>query len=293
MASESEARLRAMIGALPASLEGWRKAGSCEIYGPENLYRYIDGSAELYISFRFETLISQPYLRDDGAEIRLDVFDMGSSAGAYGVFSHSREAVDRFVAADVESEYGGGLLTFWKGRYYGSLLAYPETESRKTLVRELARGIVAQIDEESRKPAIVSLLPREDLVPHSIRFFWHPAWVNDYHFFADENLLNLGAGAEIAMAKVRSDESAQKPAVLLVVRYPDVEAAAAAQKRFSAALLPAAQEGLERQHDGSWLGCRRADDLVIVVADAPSRETAAGLIETCAQRREQASTGSP
>ena len=114
MASDSETRLRAMIDALPATLEGWQRAEECEVYTPDDLHRYINGGAELYISYRFETLIAQPYVRDDD-EIRLDVFDMGSSAGAFGVFSHSREAVDDFVAPDVESEYAGGLLTFWKG----------------------------------------------------------------------------------------------------------------------------------------------------------------------------------
>ncbi len=285
MASDSEARLRAMISTLPASLEGWRKAETCEVYTPEDLYRYINGGAELYISFRFQTLVSQPYFRGDG-EVRLDVFDMGSSASAFGIFSHSRETVDRFVTPDVESEYAGGLLTFWKGRYYGSILAYPETESTKALVRELARGITAQIAEESRKPAIVSLVPQDDLVPYSIRFFWHHAWINDYRFFTHENLLNLDGRAEAVMARYRQVGSGQKPAVLLAIRYPDEEAAAAAQEDFSAALLPEAVDGLQKQDDGNWLGCGLAGDLVIVVADAPERETAARLIEACAERRE-------
>jgi hypothetical protein len=292
MASDSEARLRAMIDVLPASLEGWQKAEKCEVYTPDDLHRYINGGAELYISYRFETLISQPYVRDDD-EIRLDLFDMGSSASAFGVFSHSREAVDDFVAPDVESEYASGLLTFWKGRFYGSILAYPETEAKKNLVRDLARRIAAQIDEASRKPAVVSLLPETDLVPYSNRFFWHHAWINDYHFFTHENLLNLGGKAEVAMAKYRPAASEKKPAVLVAVQYPDADAAEAAHSRFSAALLPAAEDGLAQQDDGNWLGCRCADDLLIVVADAAEGETAAGLIETCAQRRDQKPTRRP
>jgi hypothetical protein len=292
MTSDSEARLRAMIDVLPPSLEGWQKAEVCEVYTPDDLHRYINGGAELYISYRFETLISQPYVRDDD-EIRLDVFDMGSSASAFGVFSHSREAVDDFVAPDVESEYAGGLLTFWKGRFCASILAYPETEAKKNLVQELARRIAAQIDEASPKPAVVSLLPEADLVSHSDRFFWHHAWINDYHFFTNENLLNLGGQVEAVMAKYRPTESGRKPAVLLAVQYPDADAAAAAHTRFSAALLPAAEDGLAQQDDGNWLGCRRDDDLLIVVADAAERETAVSLIETCAQRRDQEPTGRP
>jgi hypothetical protein len=107
MASDTAMRLREMVGSLPERLDVWRRA-DCEIYGPENLYRYINGGAELYISFRFTALVSQPYLRENGVEIRLDLFDMGSAASAYGIFRRSSEAVDHFVAPEVESEYAGG-----------------------------------------------------------------------------------------------------------------------------------------------------------------------------------------
>ena len=290
MASDSEARLRDMVEHLPASLEGWQKAGACEVYTPENLHEYINGGAELYVSYRFETLVSQPYVSGDN-EIRLDLFDMGSIAGAFGVFSHSREAIDDFVSPDLESEYASGLLTFWKGCFYCSILAYPETEAKRNLVRALARGIAEQIDEESRKPAIVSLLPESDMVPYSYRFFWHPAWINDYHFFTNENLLRLGGKAEVVMAKYRPAASDAKPAVLVAVQYPDADSAAAAHEEFTAALLPAAEGGLVQQEDGNWIGCVLAGNLVIVVADAADRKTAANLIEACAQRREKGSSG--
>jgi hypothetical protein len=276
-------RLREMVGSLPERLDVWRRA-DCEIYGPENLYRYINGGAELYISFRFTALVSQPYLRENGVEIRLDLFDMGSAASAYGIFRRSSEAVDHFVAPEVESEYAGGLLQFWKGPYYASILAYPETESGKALLRELARGIADQIDDASGPPAIVALLPEADLVPRSVRYFLHHVWLNDYHHFGDENPLLLGNGAEAAMARYRSDGAKGNLAVLVAVRYPGEAAAANALANFARVVLPAAADDLQASGDGKWLGCRRAGDLVIVVADALDRETATNLLRTCAER---------
>ena len=81
MASDSEARLRAMISALPASLEGWRKAEDCEVYGPEDLYRYINGAAELYISFRFGKI------RFGLAAVAALVHDVAFTMGAIGLFN--------------------------------------------------------------------------------------------------------------------------------------------------------------------------------------------------------------
>ena len=132
---------------------------------------------------------------------------------------------------------------------------------------------------------IEAALPEADLVPHSVRYFLHHAWLNDYHHFGDENLLLLGSGAEAAMARYRPDGAAGKPAVLVAVRYPDEAAAADALANFASAVLPAAADGLQASGDGKWLGCRRTGDLVIVVADALDRETAANLLRACAERR--------
>ena len=292
MADESETYLRTLIGALPESTDGWRK-GVAEVYGPTDLFSYINGGAELYISFEFRTLISQPYVRDDGAEVRLDLFDMGSAASAFGVFSHSREGIDSFIAADIESEYAGGLLTFWKGPYYASILAYPETESKRELVRRLARLVAVQIDQPSPRPAVVGRLPETGLVPYSIRYFRHHVWLNEYYPISEANLLNLDGQAEAAMARYRMPEAESRPAVLVAIEYSSVPTAETAHRQFTTALLPEAKDGLMRTDDGTWMGCRLADDLVVVVAGAADREIAAGLLETCAPGRAEKETGKP
>ena len=84
----------------------------------------------------------------------------------------------RFVAEDVESEYVRGLLTFWKGPYYGSVLAYPVSDAKKTLIRELAAGVAAGIADEGETPAalanaVADALGREDIaLPLSPPVLW-------------------------------------------------------------------------------------------------------------------------
>ena len=93
------------------------------------------------------------------------------------------------------------------------------------------------------------------------------------------------------MAKYRPATSEVKPAVLVAVQYPEADSAAAAHTRFAAALLPTAEDGFTQREDGSWIGCGLADNLLIVVADAADRKTAANLIEACAQRRDKGPSG--
>ena len=277
MGNDSTTRLRTLVQGLPDTIEQWSKSPDVAVYDGDSLYTYINGSAELYISYQFINLISQPYVNTEGDEIKIDIFDMGVPQNAYGVFSHSLEMVDDFVNSGIESEYGGGLLTFWKGRYYVSILAYPETESRKRLVQQLAREIAEQIDEQSVKPQIVSLLPEDMIQPNSIRYFSHYTWMNMYHFFSHENLLNIDEGTEVAMAKYMVDGI--KPAVLIVLNYPNETAAVAAHDSFRNNFMADAQDRYMVGENDLWTGCIRNEKMLVIVVDAPSLSSAQRLVQ--------------
>ena len=117
---------------LPAAIGDYKKAGKPAVYTAKDLSGYIDGGAELYISYNFQNALSIKYSKDADNEITVDIFDMASSYDAFGVFAHTRETIDARVGQG--SEYASGLLTFWKDRYYVSILAYPETAEKQKIV---------------------------------------------------------------------------------------------------------------------------------------------------------------
>jgi len=223
-------------------------------------------------------LISQPYVRDDGAEIRLDVFDMGSSASAFGVFSHSRETVDRFVAPDVESEYASGLLTFWKGRYYVSILAYPETDEKRKVVQKLGRHIAAAIAGESKKPAILKRLPGQHLLHHTIRYFRHYIWLNSHFFISNENILNIDQRSEAVLAKYSLGAGEAKPVVLLLVSYPNHVDARAAYDGFLNKYLSGGEKGFKRMAKDGWVGSIQNGRLLAIVFNTISKQQSKDLL---------------
>ena len=277
MGYDSTSRLRELAQGLPKAIDNWNKSSDLAMYDSDNLYTYINGGAELYISFQFSNLVSQSYGNEVDEEIQIDIFDMGLSQNAYGIFSHSRETVDDFVGADIESEYAGGLLTFWKGQYYISILAYPETESKKLVVQKLARKIGEQIKGESVKPQLVNLLPKEGLQPYSVRYFSHYTWLNTYHFFSTKNLLNIDNKTEVVMAKYKLDAS--PAAVLILLQYPDQAAAVTAQNTFKQAFMAQTNDDYRRGDDQLWTGCIRNDNVLVIVVDAATMETAKRLVK--------------
>lgn len=259
---------------LPLEINGWKKSRPI-IYTPGNLYDYIDGGAELYISYNFINMAAQKYIKKEDDEISVDIFNMGNSFSAFGVFAHSRESVDHSIAPLVESEYDGGLLTFWKGNYYVSIMAYPETEEKKKTVLSLGRSISGLIKEESRKPPLIKRMPGENLAAESIRYFFHHAWLNSHYYISDRNILHIGKGTEAVLARYRDGTSAY---FVLLISYPDRIRAESARQSFMKYFLPDARQGVQRRADGRWTGCRQEGNLIIIVLAAPGEAIVNNLL---------------
>ncbi len=65
---------------------------------------------------------------------------MGSPAEAFGAFSCDRQ--DPGAGIGQESEYGGGLLRFWQGRYFVAITASADDQATSGAVLELGKEAV-------------------------------------------------------------------------------------------------------------------------------------------------------
>jgi hypothetical protein len=268
---------------LPDAHAGWETSGDDHLYDRETLYHYIDGGAELYLSFGFKTALSRTYARSGQPNIIVDLFDMSTSKDAFGVFSLSRETVDRSLGQG--SQYTEGLLLFWKNNYYVSILAETETDESKNAVFAIAGHIESAIPDEGPLPDILSLLPGESLVEESIRYFRHHIWLNSQYYIADENILHIGDETHAVLA--RYGKPGKRP-VLLLVAYPGGEAAREAYDDFAKHYLPELSGQVAvRVEDGTWTGCELSQELIAIVFNAPSRDGAVGLLDEVRKRWNQ------
>jgi hypothetical protein len=134
---------------IPTPEDGWIKSEAMEIYNRQNLFDYIDGGAELYLAYDFKQLVVQKYIpqiRDSLPEesITVEIWQMNSSADAYGVYSLDREG--ERVTIGQGGVYGDGFLRFWKDVYFIKILQVGDI-SKETIFR-LGRGIVQKIRKE-------------------------------------------------------------------------------------------------------------------------------------------------
>jgi len=260
---------------LPDTIQGWKVAAKDQIYNRNNLYDYINGGAELYLSYGFQNVVNRTYVKSGQPDMVVDIFDMGDSQNAYGVFSHAREEEDTTFGQG--SQYAAGLLLFWKDRYYISILTIPETVESKKAIFELARKIEKAIGKEGPLPEILTLLPQQSLVKESIRYFRHYVWLNSYYFVADQNILHINEKTKALLAKYGEKK---KRYLLLLVKYSSDKDAKHAYDDFAKYYLPElSKEPVVKIEDGTWTACRLEKNLLIIVFNAPVKGKALHLIE--------------
>jgi len=259
---------------LPDEINGWSHNHEDEVYIPDNLHDYINGGAELYISFGFEKVLSRYYSRENQSDIIVEIFDMGSTKNALGIFLHSREKIENDFGQG--SQYFDGLLLFWKNRYYVSVLASPETKESKAAIFALAQQIDSKIKVDNNLPEIINLLPPEKLIESSIRYFSHHAWLNSYYFIAHENILHIDKTCEAVLAKYEFD---QKPAVLVIVKYPTAEKTQQAKKNFVQEFVPDIGGKKSMQiEDKRWLTVQDKNEYMVIVFNSPDATISENLV---------------
>lgn len=255
---------------IPSEIQGWTPKRADSFYMPDNLYDYIDGAAEVYLSFNFQRMVARRYGKTGAPDIIADLFDMGSSKDAYGVYHHH---VHEGSSAGIgqESEYMEGALYFWKGRYFASIMTMQETDESKRVVLELGKAVVSAIRAEGPRPDLVEHLPKTGLDSKHVHYFHNHFCLNAYYFLADENLLDLDATTE-GMAARYVAPSGTAPMVLVLVRYPAAERAQKALASFMKVYLHDADaDGTAKTENGRWAGARLVENHIIGVFDAPSK----------------------
>lgn len=259
---------------LPEEINGWIIEQGDRLFDNETLYDYIDGSAEMFLSFGFSKVFNRIYSRNNQPEILVDIFYMNSSYDAYGVFTHSM--------GGLESEFGQqsqrteGAIIFWKSNYYVSILCHPETEESKQTIFKLARIIDKSITETGDFPPVLKYLPRENLVNESIRYFRHHNWVNSHIFISNDNILNIDQNTHGLLARYNDNAN---NAILLLIMYPDSSLSESALqsfiRKYETELIP----NQLKQRNNLWFGIERKQNFIFGIFNGSSKSAAEDIFD--------------
>jgi len=261
----------AVLARLPAAAIGMPVAAADELYPAAAIFSYLDGGAEVYLAYGLRECAARRYA-GGGREVIVDVFDMGSSADAFGVFSRDRDG--EAVAVGQGGRLRAGWLSAWKGRFYLSITADGDDAATRAGLLELGRAAAAAVDEEGAPPALLSLLPSDGLDASRVAYVHDHVTLGTLVELPGGNPLGLGEGSEVALGEVRRGSAV---ATLLLVRHADAAAAAAGAERLAAA-WGAAPGVTARDAAGRWRAVAAQGRLVAAVTAAGDEETTHALL---------------
>ena len=155
--SQSEAG--SMASFFPPEVGSYSLLGQVRSYAKENLYEYVDGHAEYFISAGFVSLQVGDYRRTGSQnrepDVVVDIYDMGKSIQAFGVLSDESGGKLTELQEGLTGFRTPSGMSFVKGKYYVRMASYDENASLDLFARRVAGAMGAGTQTQSE----FSMLP--------------------------------------------------------------------------------------------------------------------------------------
>lgn len=156
----------------PGSRSGVAVAEGPREYLPETLFEPLNGGATVYLDYGFRRLRRCIYRLGDDARacVTLDVFDMGSPVGAFGIY---RGALPEGAPVQPWGSEGHRVATVaaaWKGRIFVHAEADMDTPELTALLDRLVTAVCQLVPGPAELPPELRYFPQRGLIPRSERF---------------------------------------------------------------------------------------------------------------------------
>jgi hypothetical protein len=151
----------------PGFADGWVIKEKINIYTEKDLYKYINGEAELYYPYGFKALATTVYARADNPELGIvaDIYEMGSSIDAFGIYSRYRDPNEESVPIGTEGFVNESQLLFAKNRYYVRLSPSGTVTMEKSIFLTCAQSIAKNIPDDLSLQKILDVIRIPEIVP--------------------------------------------------------------------------------------------------------------------------------
>jgi hypothetical protein len=159
---------------LPAasSLAGWVVSEGPIEHTSATLYEYLDGGADRYLTHGFRVLLHLRYQlgADPLACVTLDIYDLGSDLGAFGIYSAARPPEVGARPWGTEGYRVGTIAAAWKGSLYVHAEADDDRPELIAMLERLVAGICERAAGGRSLPSVLAPLPVDGRVAQSERY---------------------------------------------------------------------------------------------------------------------------
>jgi N-acetylmuramoyl-L-alanine amidase len=168
---------------------GWSPQGELQIYTADNLYEYIDGAAELYLTYDFQELQVAEYHNSQKASVIMEIYRFDTADQAFGIYSQEKPGDWDYLSIGAQGYQEGPILNFISQKYYVKISGTDMPDSAVGVITTFARQTAQNIGGTPRLPPELQCFPATGMRPHSEKFInlnflgyplLHTAFTADY-----------------------------------------------------------------------------------------------------------------
>jgi hypothetical protein len=170
-------------------VSGWKQSEEIQTFIPKTLYEYIDGAADLYLSYDFEELKVAEYMNEKKASVTVEVYRHKTPTYAFGIYSQERLPNANFIDIGAQGYIEEDVLNFLAGPYYVKITCYKMERGGREVLILFAKKVAGNLSEKGRLPSVLDSFPPNGKVKNSEKFisikflgysFLHSAFTADY-----------------------------------------------------------------------------------------------------------------
>lgn len=151
-------------------VKGWKKDGKTQVFSPRTLYEYINGAADLYLTYAFQDLHVAEYKGEKKAGVTVEVYRHKDPTQAFGIYSQERLASAQFLDIGAQGYHEPNVLNFLTGPYYVKINGFNTGEDDEKVLMPFAKKVEAILGEKTALPRILSSFPGEGKKKNSEKF---------------------------------------------------------------------------------------------------------------------------
>lgn len=183
---------------LPANdfYPGWKSSGNIQVFTEKDLYGHINGGAELFLEFGFDTLWVTHY-KNEKSELALEIYQMESHLSALGIYLMKCGRENPKIKIKTRNTSNRFQTLLLRDKYFVQINNFSGNKQQTPAIIELANQLINTIPENS-EPAIFDCLPYQGRIKNSELIIRGRYGLQPIYTFGPDDILNL-TGKNFAM----------------------------------------------------------------------------------------------
>jgi len=148
-------------GSLFPRIEGWKQKETVQVFTPDNLYEYINGAAELYLTYGFQELQVAEYEGERDGLIIVDIYRHATPLYAFGILQPGTASPQPLPGHRRSGILGtGGPQFFCPAENYVKITNHKATGKDQETLKNFARQVNTKLGSQSSLPKIFKCLSK-------------------------------------------------------------------------------------------------------------------------------------